>query len=331
MSEMDDLDGLDDFGSDADFSDQLDDFMDSDLGDDTGVDGDSELDSFFEDLSTIDDLEVKDEEPAAEEPAQEVADEPVEDFAEEPEPAAEPEEPKEKKPILIPAIISAVVGLILGGIVNVVFWLMQPSEPMEPVVEVTTIPTTTLAPQIVTVIVTTTLPPAPVAPPPPPAPPKLYFVQVANCIYRECVDDYRFLLKRYGYQAVVKKQSERTPMTEVISQQVLGEEETARWVERINRENALPGQAFRKEAGSRYRVTMGLFPDLDTAIRVKTSLNQLYVRQLVFDAKRAEQVIDYSKIRVGGVDNREEAVQLQRILRQKDDRLKGAFVVTELR
>ena len=49
------LDGLEGIGDlDDEFGDQLDSFMDSEGGDD------GELDSFFEDLSTIDDLEVQD-------------------------------------------------------------------------------------------------------------------------------------------------------------------------------------------------------------------------------------------------------------------------------
>ena len=48
------LEGLDDFGDD--FGDQLDSFMEGDEDE-----GDSELDSFFEDLSTIDDLEMKED------------------------------------------------------------------------------------------------------------------------------------------------------------------------------------------------------------------------------------------------------------------------------
>ena len=47
------LDGLEGIGDlDDEFGDQLDSFMDSEGGDD------GELDSFFEDLSTIDDLSV---------------------------------------------------------------------------------------------------------------------------------------------------------------------------------------------------------------------------------------------------------------------------------
>ena len=54
------LDGLEGIGDlDDEFGDQLDSFMDSEGGDD------GELDSFFEDLSTIDDLEVQDDDLSA--------------------------------------------------------------------------------------------------------------------------------------------------------------------------------------------------------------------------------------------------------------------------
>lgn len=322
-----DLDGLDDFGSD-DFGDQLDDFMDGDLGDGDSVDGDSELDSFFEDLSTIDDLEVKDEAPA-EEPEEEPE---LEEEAplEEPEEEQEDEEPEDKKPILIPAIIAAVIGALLGGIGLGIMWYINKPEdkPEEPITTTTTTqPLITAAPQVI-FVPQVPAPTIPEAPPVIPPKPMQHFVQVANCIYKECIDDFRFLLKRHGYQAAVVVQEEKTPMTEVVSRQVLGEEDVSKWIERINQENQLPGEAYRKGAGTLYRVSLGLFPDLDTATRVKVYLNQLYNKQLIFEANREEQVIRYSKIRTGGLESREEAVQLQKILTSKDERFRGAFVVS---
>ena len=58
---VDGLEGLDDFGDD--FGEQLDSFMDND----EEHEGDSELDSFFEDLSTIDDLDSEDDNVSVEE------------------------------------------------------------------------------------------------------------------------------------------------------------------------------------------------------------------------------------------------------------------------
>ena len=146
------LEGLDDFGDD--FGDQLDSFMEGDEDE-----GDSELDSFFEDLSTIDDLEMKedggaepeatpeeapveDSEPEAAEAAEETEEAPA---AAAPAPAAE-EKPAEKKkeekkaakpkkekksgprkPILIPALITSVTGMVLGAItVGILYFLNMP-------------------------------------------------------------------------------------------------------------------------------------------------------------------------------------------------------------
>lgn len=323
--EMDDLDGLDDFGSN-DFEDNVDDFMEGDL--DAGG-GDSELDSFFEDLSTIDDLEVKEDAPVEEEEEPDIEEELEEEEA--------PPPPKDKKPILIPAIIAAVIGIVLAAIaVGVMWWINQPEEiappppPPPPTTLILPPPPPPPPPQPVTVVVA--VPPPTLAPikalPPPPK--KRYYVQVANCIYKECIDDYRFLLKQYGYKVTVVLQDEKSPMTEIVSQQVVGEEEASKWVNRINQENQLPGEAYRKSTGSRYRVSLGLFPDLDTAARVKIYLNQLYAKQLVFEAKQAAQTIRYSKLRAGDFNSRQEAVQLQKLLLGKDTRFRGAFVVSKI-
>lgn len=330
--EMDGLEGLDDFGDDSDFGDQLDNFMESDIGEDGGMESDSELDSFFEDLSTIDDLEVQEDE-AEEAPAEEPdvdmeeepeAEEPVEDYREEP-------VEEEKKPLLVPAIIFSVVGMLLGVIgVVVMYFLNKPVEvPIQPPPPVVEAPQPLPPPPPVVVY----REPEPVQPPPPPPPPiktTKFFVQVANCIYKECIDDYRFLLKRYGYPTKVSSSTEATPMTEVVSRQTLGEEEASKWVKRINRENHLTGQAYRKKTGQRYRISLGLFPDLDTANRVKAHLNQIYAAQIFFEAHHAEQRINYHKIRTGGFESRQEAVQLQKFLLQKDKRFNGAFVISQL-
>ena len=149
------LEGLDDFGDD--FGDQLDSFMEGDEDE-----GDSELDSFFEDLSTIDDLEMKEdggaeleatpEEAPAEESEPEAAEaepEAAEETEEAPAAAAAPaaeEKPAEKKkeekkaakpkkekksgprkPILIPALITSVTGMVLGAItVGILYFLNMP-------------------------------------------------------------------------------------------------------------------------------------------------------------------------------------------------------------
>lgn len=331
--EIDSLDsGLDNFGGDSEFSDQLDDFMESDVGGQSGGDADSELDSFFEDLSTIDDLEVKAEE------APPPAPEPEPEAAAEPEPEPEPE-PKERKPILIPALIAGGIGVLLG-IITVIIWYFI-NKPPEPEPETTTTTTTVEVTTMVTTSTTTTtvpevvpLPPPPVpkkvaAPPPPPKKTK-YYVQVATCVHKECVEDYRYLLKRFGYEPFITSTMEKTSMSEVISRQSFTLEDSSRWVKRINQENQLTGEAYRVPSDKRYKISLGLFPDLTTATKVRTHLNQLYAAQLVFDTQKAEQTLHFQKIRAGGLDNKAKAAQMQAALMELDKRFQGAFVISEL-
>lgn len=326
----DDLDNVEDMDFDSDFGEQLDDFMESDIGGDDGGENDSELDSFFEDLSTIDDLEVKEtqEEPAAmEEVAEETAFEEPDD-----EPAPPPAEPKDEKPIMIPAIISTVAGIVTAIIVLLVIWLVtrEPEpEPPPTTLPSSTFPMTTMpqAPQPVqTVFVSTTFRVTTTTLPPPPEVKQRYFVQVANCIYQECIDDYRYLLKKHGHAARIFEVKEKTPMTEIVSRQTLGMESASNWVGRINTENHMAGRAFSKKAGDRFWVSLGLFPDLETANRVKTHLNQLYAAQIIFEARTAHQSIHYYKIRTGGFDDRNKAEQLKQLLMELDPRFKDSFI-----
>ena len=346
MAEEDDeLEGMDDFDADDGLSsDQFDELMDDDLG---GGDSDSELDSFFEDLSTVDDLEIAEEEDSVEEEDSIEEEEEEEDFDAVPTsfdttPANFDNDEPQKKPFLIPAIISGIIGAILGSVaVAILAWMNQPTELPPPVPEA-----------VVEVMPPMPEPPPPKAapvpepapmpePPPPkaapvpepapmPEPPKTvmrYYVQVANCIYQECADDYRFLLQKYGYDPVFDKHVEVNHITEVVSQQLFGEEEATRWVNRINHENNLPGYAFRKPEEEKFSLSLGLFPDLNVAVRVKSHLNQLYLKQLYFVAQQTDQNVEFIRVRVGGDTDKEKMIRLRQEVMQKDNMLKDAFIV----
>ncbi|MEK9764311.1 MAG: SPOR domain-containing protein, partial [Deltaproteobacteria bacterium] len=175
------------------------------------------------------------------------------------------------------------------------------------------------------------LPVAPVveAPPQPVKRPRTtrFFVQVANCIYQECVDDYRYLLKRAGYATRVETVNEVNPMTEIVSTNLYGEEEASNLVNRINNENLITGQAYRKPSSSSFQISLGLFPDLTTANRVKAHLNQIYSAEVFFEARRSDQRIRNYRVYAGGFKTKNEALDLQKILEEKDRRFEGMFVV----
>ena len=382
------LDGLEGIGDlDDEFGDQLDSFMDSEGGDD------GELDSFFEDLSTIDDLEVQDDdlsdgggdagdfggedledelEPAAAAAAVGAGAAAASAASEDsPKPKAEKKEKKSsgnKKPLLIPGIITGAAGALLGAAaVAAMYFMAPPPPPMEieePAFAILEEPPPPPPPApLLTEETTVAVESAPAAepleeiqeaeeivvveePPPPvidelpvapvveaaPQPAKKrrttrFFVQVANCIYQECVDDYRYLLKRAGYLTRVETVNEVNPMTEIVSTNLYGEEEASNLVNRINNENLITGQAYRKPSSSSFQISLGLFPDLTTANRVKAHLNQIYSAEVFFEARRSDQRIRNYRVYAGGFKTKNEALDLQKILEEKDRRFEGMFVV----
>ena len=240
---------------------------------------------------------------------------------------------KRLKPLLIPALISAVVGMVLGAITVVLLMLLNaPDEPPipeqvvleapmpEPIILATPLAEPEFEPEPV-------FEPEPAQPKPKSKPKIRYYVQVANCIHKECVEDYQFLLKRFGYASKVEPAMENAPMTEITTANTLREEDAAQLVEHINKKSRLVGVAYRKATKRGYVVSLGLYPDLDKANRVKTYLNQAYGSNIVFEAQRADQKIRYKKIRAGGFASKKEAEALKRLLIQKDKRFEGTFVV----
>ena len=354
MSEekIDGLEGLDDFGDD--FGEQLDSFMENDGEDE----GDSELDSFFEDLSTIDDLE-SDENSESEgtknddyeddddvhEDSQNHDDDDVQEEDhnlgdddlegddhndvlgdEEIDYDDEKREQKSKRESAIKGfplkavILSCVSGLILGSItIAVLYYLATPSE--------TQSPETVLEPPPK---------PAPVAKLSKPKPKKSklrtktnkysYYIQVISCISHECVNESRLQLQSLGYKTRVRTSSESSGIAEVISTNVLGEEESAKIVKKINSDKSLAGYAYRKLVKNGSRVSMGLFPELETANRVRTYLNQAFKNQIFFKIQRTTQKILFQKVQIGGLKSKKEAKKLRNRLKQNNPDFRGAFV-----
>ena len=342
MSEekIDGLEGLDDFGDD--FGEQLDSFMETDGEDD----GDSELDSFFEDLSTIDDLEsddvsessktsnvdndddgdVKESDDLEDDDHNDVqendeledddhydvlGDEEIDNDEEKPEKKSKKEAHSKGFPLKA-LILSSVFGLFLGSItIAVLYYLATPSE--------------------------TKLPETVLEPPPKPVPvvklnkPKLkksklksklkkysYYIQVISCISRECVDESLLQLQSLGYKTRVRSSSESSGIAEVISTNVLGEEESAKMVQEINSDKSLAGYAFRKSAKKGFRVSLGLFPELETANRVRTYLNQAFKKEIFFKIQRTNQKILFQKVQIVGLKSKREAENLRNRLKRNN-------------
>ena len=352
---VDGLEGLDDFGDD--FGEQLDSFMENDGEEES----DSELDSFFEDLSTIDDLEGDDDSETAEDKKEEEktdevksddesdgdvdeddGDEDNEEVEDDYDTELEDEsdgkgddtstaKQKKKKGLLKPLIISSITGLLLGVItVVVLYFFATPAETtlFETVIEIPTEP----------------VPPVKVSKPEPKKPKKpkkakakakakatSYYVQVVSCISHECVNESRLQLKTLGYKSRVRSSNESSGISEVLSTKFFGEEFSARMVKKINNNNPLAGHAFRKSMGNGYQVSLGLFPDLETANRVRTYLNQAFKEDIFFKIQRATQKIRFQAVQIAGFKSKKDAVKLRDKLRKNHTNFQSAFVKADIK
>ena len=335
------LEGLDDFGDD--FSEQLDSFMENQGEDES----DSELDSFFEDLSTIDDLEdgeeaeIEDDKKAAEtEDAESESSEEAEetDTAVESEEKPEKQHEKQKKkkaaffdafPIKS-ALISGTTGLLLGIItVAVLYYTAAPLETPKPEIA------SELPPEPPTQVVKISKPkpkktvakPKKIA-----AKPKVkqfnYYVQVVSCISQECVDESRLQLKNLGYASQVWTTNKNSKIAELITTKILAEEDSAKLVSKINKTNPMAGHAFRKSVKNGFQISLGLFPDLKTANMVRTHLNQQFKDQLFFKIQSTTQKTQYKIVQIGGIKSKPEALKLRDQLKNNIPDFQEAFVRT---
>ena len=333
------LEGLDDFGDD--FSEQLDAFMESEGEDES----DSELDSFFEDLSTIDDLEDDEETEVDNNKNTTESDDAVNNTSKETVetettsqteeiPEEKQDKQKKKKTTLLDsfpiksAIISVTTGLLLGIITVIVLFYTAPNIetpesnivnelPPEPPTQVLKVikpkpkdiiekPKTTLAKHKVKQF--------------------NYYVQVVSCISQECIDESRFQLKNLGYESQVRTAIKNSEIAELITTNILAEEDSAKLVKKINKINHIAGHAFRKSVKNGYQISLGLFPNLKTANLLRTHLNQKFKDQLFFKIQSTIQKTKYRILQIGGIKSKPEALELRDQLKNYIPDFKEAFV-----
>jgi hypothetical protein len=311
-----------------------------------GGGGDSELDSFFEDLSTIDDLEVLQEEkpePAGPEP--------------EPAPAAaaarpEPAPRREAKPAPRPKtkkkrgafgrmVRWLVLLALLGGGLYAVYifffptfevpWPVSPPMTEKPkAVMVQPPPQPMVAPQPAQPPPRTVEPAPPEKKPPPRPVTGPYSIQVATCFFQSCVDGYQRYLKAHDRSVKLKEKTADSQAVEILSQSAFQDRPAAQDVsDQINRENHLEGHAFVFKDGDAYRVSMGSFPDLSHANTVRDTLNQHFGGSTMFTTRLKAIPYKLRSVRTGGYATRQQAEQELGRLRKLDRRFADAFVVKD--
>ena len=301
--------------------------------------GESELDSFFEDLSTIDDLEVmqEDEKAPAAPPPPAAAAAPPPPREEKAAPAPRPKPVKKPRAPGKPGrlkrlILFLVLAGIFGGGGYYVYTTYIAGEGKIPW---PTFDTSALFPK---------KPPAPTPAVQPPAPPPkpavqraaaprrvgpTYGIQVATCFFDSCVAAYQGVLKANKYRDVkLLERTGRTEVLEIYSQTAYSDRQTAQdLADKINRENRLEGNAYVLEEAKAFRISMGSFTDLSRANVVKDTLNQRYIGEVVFAQRLKALPYALKAIVTGKYPTRADAERALTELRRIDRGMDGAFIV----
>jgi hypothetical protein len=356
-------------GGATEFAGELDDLLGAGAGTAEGggegeapPESDSELDSFFEDLSTIDDLEVlQEEEPAAaaaeEAPAPEAGEEeevpaPAARAAPAAERARPARQPREKKPRgFFGRLIRWIVLLaILGGGGYFVYQFFFPD--LQPPWQVMEEQKGKLISMVEERLRKPPPPPkpevTPLPPPPPavmqprprptprpearkPAPPKEsgpWSIQVATCFFPSCLDSYRGYLESQKRSVIVRDRTSQSESLEIYSVSTWRERDEAQELsDRVNREHPLEGHAFIFREDGGYRISMGAFSDLARANIVKDTLNQQFRGEMIFATRVKAFPYKLQSVLTGRFPTRGAAEEALAALKNAEPRLKDAFVM----
>ena len=333
----DGLEGLEDF--DDDFGEQLDSFM----GNEGEEESDSELDSFFEDLSTIDDLDGEEESDSKPEKSDETSKKDsrkpetkkeinLEDALDDDDEILEekPNKKHNKKGFPVKAVIfSSLTGIFLG-IITLLIMFFSPSLSEKQIPEVVLKKPIKIQKKPVAKIIKPKIKQKNIS-----KKKKIskkiinkysYDIQVVSCISKECLDDSRIILNSLGYKTKIRNSIESSGIAEVFSSNILSEEKSVNFTNKINNKNPLAGYAFSKPVKNGYHISLGYFPNLETANRVRTYLNQAFKEDIFFEIKRTSQKINFQVVEVIGLKSKEEAEMLLSKLKKKNPNFESAFI-----
>ena len=155
-----------------------------------------------------------------------------------------------------------------------------------------------------------------------------YYVQAVSCISQECVDESILQLNNLGYASQVRTSIKNSKIAELITTKILAEENSAKFVRKINKTNPMAGHAYRKSVKNGFQISLGLFPDLKTANMVRTQLNQQFKDQLFFKIQSTTQKTQYKIVQIGGIKSKPEALKLRDQLKNNIPDFQEAFVKT---
>ena len=331
--DTDDLDLGDDSGDD--FGGDLDGILgDDDIGGDSSDSdsSDGELDSFFEDLSSIEEMDGPDE------PDEPVAETPVASAAVQAAPPTQeiqtttPGKKKGKKGLMF-FILLIILGSAGGG----GYWYLtkydgkitQADKPKkESLFEKQTI---TIAPE---------KEPEPIIEAPvikPVAKPvvkiKRYLVQIASCEFAQCIEDHSKMLRELGQPVFQRQTGKEYDLVELISSEVYDYRNANNIKKKINQENKDAGEASIKAQDNGYRITLGTFNSLQRAKNLKVSIGNYFPDETYYTEKKVEFNLEHiresfktTKVFAGPYDSRKIA-SIARAKLQKQPKIISPFLI----
>jgi len=147
-----------------------------------------------------------------------------------------------------------------------------------------------------------------------------YYISVANCLDDECVRLNQLLLKKQKIRSIVTRFVEKTIVSEVISEKRYDGFQATQWVNIINQTRKLPGQAYRKSEGNYFRLSLGLFPDQDSARAALSTLNQIFKGHFTLILQTVQQKTLYQQIRTRDYNSKNQILALQKRLLELDEK-----------
>ena len=162
----------------------------------------------------------------------------------------------------------------------------------------------------------------------PPLPIK-YYVQVANCLDRECVGEHRRLLSRQGYRTRIENAVESMPFREVRSQPLYSSERSAAVAEEINQDPGLNGYAQVLKPNDWYRIS-GSLSRSRSGRRLTKALNAKYARRITFEHVEVRLDFEHMRVYAGGYREEKEALRLKTYLERREPLFRDLFVTALL-
>ena len=138
------------------------------------------------------------------------------------------------------------------------------------------------------------------------------------------------LVDKDSREFMLKNAIESMPFREVRSQPLYSSERSAAVAEEINEDPGLNGYAQVLKPNDWYRISLGVFPEVDQADRLTKALNAKYARRIAFEYVEVRLDFEHMRVYAGGYREEKEALRLKTYLEKREPLFRDLFVTALL-